>query len=96
MNQIFSTLHIPKKRNRSGDVFFGFNRSEDLKVLKCRIAEYNPGNVDPAFQKLENIRIRNAGKTSCLVKKNRLSRNDAIHDAVKLASFDDVESKYHR
>ena len=103
MNEMFKLLNIPKTRNRSGYEFFGFNRSDVLNVIKAPITSYhdpiihnevisNP-NVDSYLNKLQAIHDRNAGATSYLLhKKSKYARNNAIHDAVKFTSFNDIES----
>ena len=96
-----------KTRNRSGYEFFGFNRSDVLKVIMAPITSYSDPivakkslnqkstpDLDPILMKLDSIRDRNAGPTSTLqIKKSKIARNEAIHEAVNFGSFNDVESK---
>lgn len=98
MKEIFDKLSIPKTRNRSGYEFFGFNRSEVLNVIKEPIISHQDPIIThtAALDKLQKIHDRNAGPTSSLVhKKSRYARNEAIHDAVKFGSFNDIESMFN-
>ena len=104
VNNILKCLNFQKTRNWSGYEFFGFNRSdvihhlnsanknEEIDTCLQKKTCVNANNY-PELVKIAHIQNRQAGKTESLFhQKSKNARNETIHNAVKLASQDDVES----
>jgi len=105
VNGLLQILNIGTSRNWSGFEFFGFNRTDVINQLS-----WNPlteeiqnlpkkirgdANSYPELAKIAAIQFRNAGKIDELLhNKSKDARNEAIHNVVKLASKDDVQSIY--
>ena len=101
VNEIFDILKVKKKRNWSGFEFFGLNRTDVIQQLNCKnealikqpSKKSRDANSYPELVKVASIQVRNAGKTDDLQhKRSKDVRNEAIHEVVKLASQDDVQS----
>ena len=100
MYYIFQILGLNDlRRNWSGYEFFGFNKPKVLAQIACPSHHYrDSSDLDlekhPQLAKIANIRARKGGPTNGLSgRRAKESRNEAIHDVVKLASFDSISSK---
>ena len=98
----FELLGLSTHKKWSGYEFFGFMKSDVLKILtkkppqdmptlKLKKSDLNHEVLKRGMQ----VRSRNAGETSSLQSKKSIkNRNNVVHQLVQYVSFGDVKSKF--
>lgn len=105
--EALQVLAVTSKKHWTGFEYFGFMKSQVMERLtqidkpndysfqdEDKDSESEDLYNDEILQTLHNVRKRNAGATRSLCPKAIKSRNEFIHNLVKYASFNDVESKF--